>query len=206
MLCLVERTAYPVCVFVANTAARGGAFYSDSTELFNNVFTNNTATSGGGGAVAINKLPSTIQNCVFVGNTCTNGTDSKYNGGAALRNGWAIGCEFRGNATPDNGGAYYGYVSGNVVSNCIFGANSATNYGVAYNATMFGCLATGNSSSTEGGVLVGGGGTRINCTFVGNLANEGAVTDEASVNCLCANLGVESHQPDIAPCGRHGLS
>jgi len=63
------------CTFINNTAPQGGAIFGQGGAngfIYNSIFINNTATSGGGGAIMLAGGPTLSLNfCVFINNTAT---------------------------------------------------------------------------------------------------------------------------------------
>ncbi len=116
------------CIFSGNTAdSYGGGMYSynGSQVLVNSTFTDNAAGSGGG--VYVDDTSSTIEGCLFSGNTAEDDGGGIYNYGdsetIALAN-----CTFTGNTAGNGGGMYNDYGTVTLVNSLLWG-NTATDSG-----------------------------------------------------------------------------
>lgn len=174
------------CVFRGNSATHGGA--TSSINVYDSFFTNNLATTGGGGAAFGTTANGNYKNtndfisCVFVGNV----SQGTYSGGGALyleSAGRVEGCRFEGNqATGIQGGAVFIRKAGaaSLISNSIFTGNSAKSdggavYGVVKIPSIFGCRFTENVGNTGGAVSSPVGvGVVASSTFTGNSARTGS--------------------------------
>jgi predicted outer membrane repeat protein len=175
------------CQFSGNRAATGGAIYvgaSQPLSVTDCTFTNNSATAGGGGAIAqefggwYQQL--TASNCSFVGNTATG------DGGAMALRGWGgtatlSNCSFQSNSASGEGGGVSADRLTVAVTNCQFIANEAAFVGGAYSQFI------GTTSFHSCTFLANHGGDRAgavwlywyhtsqfhSCTFSDNAANFG---------------------------------
>ena len=165
-----NTTSLPIvtnCVFTNNTASRGGGM--EGGAAVNCTFTGNSAQTGGG------MEGSAATNCTFTNNSATNG----YGGGIySSTNGAATTCTFTGNSATNYGGGMYK----GTATNCFFTNNSADGGGGLGSGTALNCVFTGNSVTNYGGGIYGG--TAENCTFISNAANFGGGTYYTSL-CFC---------------------
>jgi predicted outer membrane repeat protein len=127
----------------SNSSYGGGMINDDgSPTLMDCIFTNNTASYGGGAVYNAADVYSpgevvapaaTLTDCIFTGNT------SSYVGGALYNFGindfsfspTLINCLFAGNSAANDGGAIDDSGASPILTNCTFTANSAANYGGA---------------------------------------------------------------------------
>lgn len=171
------------CVFRGASAANGGATYGlTATDC---LFTNNTASANGGGAVgfAAEGLTNAFVNCVFADNRAANG------GGLYCQNYFQSvkGCVFTNNAATANGGGLYVAAKIDVLTATIFDGNRAGEGGALYAnaglASATGCtFSNGVSDGQVGGVyLKSYGGAFNGCLFESNT-NKTATVDGSHVN------------------------
>ena len=189
------------CIFEGNTAKEGGAvanYYGAGATLryggnfIDCLFTNNTATSSGGGACY--NVGSCVR-CTFTKNVASYGIairqahllddcDFNDNGNGikdfgtvyndathSSTNQTIVNCRFRRNVSKTFGGALYSSGNGNstLVKNCLFESNSVT-------AT--------SSIKGEGGAVYGMTNV-VGCVFEGNSAyNGGAVSNGKFFGCV----------------------
>jgi predicted outer membrane repeat protein len=168
------------CVFLSNSASRGGAIYSSSSITITNcTFFSNKATDDGGAIYSSSSSSSssiTATNCLFSNNTANN------NGGAILCNVslLAINCMFSGNSVLGGGGAIYSNMSNTIkVMNCKFLDNSSRSWGGAifsYSPPIIAtnCIFSRNSGSMGGAIAVGSSSAHItttSCIFSENAAS-----------------------------------
>ena len=144
------------CTFTNNNASYGGAFYSLGS-VVNCTFTNNSA-SGSGGAMN----GGSAVNCTFINNT------AHTSGGAVYGSSSLVNCTFTNNSA-DCGGALYGedYYP---ASGCIFTGNFARKGGAICGEcnVVVNCSFNGNNASEYGGAMYGG--DAWDCIFKGNIA------------------------------------
>lgn len=131
--------------------------------FINCVFKNNSALTGSGGALHLQKSSSSFTDCLFLNNTAGTEFDSGAGGGIYIAdsNSTLINCIFQGNkamgeegSAYGNGGAVYSMTSSLSFSNSLFVQNTANKYGGAIR---------NNGSSPK----------IVNCTFSLNQAVEG---------------------------------
>jgi predicted outer membrane repeat protein len=154
------------CRFIANTAlAFGGGIHMDGSSapvLTDCVFSGNSATDGGG-------LNSDNSSPRIVGCTFTTNAACSYN------------------ADGGSGGGLYNYKSGSIIMNCTFAGNTSDEWGGAgglrnkeSNVVIANCTFTDNWGGSGGG-LVNSWSEMVlaNCTFVGNstLGQGGAIVN-----------------------------
>ncbi|MDY9922509.1 beta strand repeat-containing protein [Methanobacterium sp.] len=159
----------------------GGAIldYYAVLNIKNNKFTNNQVKNGGGGAIKNGGGNLTITQNTFINNTANGG-----GGGAILNNVKGIMTTIENNFSNNkaNGGAGGGISNSKGTSNVInsnFTHNMANNGGAI--TSYLGYLNVNNSFFTNNTALYGGGaihneditGNIINCTFTGNIVNDG---------------------------------
>ena len=157
------------CWFMNNTAlSGGGAIWNqagsggDASPLIENCrFQNNAVQAGSGGAIynraqsgggttlnyATRSSP-TILNCLFVGNSCSNG-NAGYDGGGAIHT------------------YAYGATASPILTGCSFQTNSSTIRG--------GAICTNGSDNGAGGDIGMARPVLTNCSFQGNSAPQGPV-------------------------------
>ena len=166
------------CIFTNNTATNGGGggvYASGTVTLTNCTFTGNTASGDGGGVRAGGSA--ILADCIFTNNTATNGGGGGVyaSGSATLTN-----SNFIGNTASSYGGGVRAGGSA-ILADCIFTNNTATNGGggglYAFGtATLSNCIFTGNLSGLDGGgVYAGGTITLANSAFANNTSGSGTV-------------------------------
>ena len=146
------------CTFSNNSASSfGGGMYNDfssSPKLTNCTFTNNSADYVGGGMYNDNSSSPVLTNCTFTNNSADAGGGGMCNSSSSpvLTN-----CTFSGNSAKDSGGGGMRNSSSSpTLTNCTFSNNSANYGGGMYNYKYYG---------TSSPVLT-------NCTFSGNSAKD----------------------------------
>ena len=125
----------------------------------NCVFTGNTASNGGGGG---GMAGGTATNCVFTDNIASRGD------GGGMVYGAATNCAFTRNSATDGGGIY-----GSTTTNCVLTSNSASNNGGgAYSASLYFCTVASNYATQScGGVYTNSiSNNVINCIVYGNTS------------------------------------
>jgi predicted outer membrane repeat protein len=202
---------------IAQGSSRTASHNGPTVDISNCVFSNNTATTGKGGALAIGiQCFVSILNSDFYNNSASPSSATADQGGGAVyinqRSNVSInGCTFKGNSV--NASAVYGgaiYTSGNstvanypVVSvvNSFFDSNSAFRGGaIAFyysNFTMTGNYFTNNNANSRGGGFwVRSGGT-----------NSGFTTNTFSNNRLnnVLNTGSSDAYGDVAVAGTNNI-
>ncbi len=177
--------------FGENVDGRGAGVLceSGSPTINNCVIEMNRAHTGSG--MYIDGGSPALTNCHFLNNTNADpGVSSGDGGGLVIRDGTVslVACEFMGNGTSGNGGAIY--MRGDVLlilENCGFTENEAVESGgglYAENGVVEanGCVFSGNRGREVdqppnfggGASFVFGSATLTDCTFNGNLADDGA--------------------------------
>ena len=173
------------CIFVNNSARRGGGMYNSATDLLIVVgcsFVENSAIDQGGGMYNIDlTCTPVLRRCIFTGN-------SAQGDGGAMYNWWAspviANCMFSGNTVDSDGGAMYNRWTGELleVRKCLFSRNSATNGGGVFNDTLEvqfeRCAFFENSASAYGGGVYNenafpSSSQLTTCVFLGNEAVSG---------------------------------
>ncbi|MDC0547918.1 right-handed parallel beta-helix repeat-containing protein, partial [Opitutales bacterium] len=183
----------------ANYDEGGGIYLSDSNMTVSNlVFTNNSASDGGGGISFYSSSSVTLTNCVFTNNTARFGggiySFTSYSSSLTLTN-----CVFTNNsAGEDGGGIYSSSPSSLTLTNCVF-TNSSAGYigGGIYSSysssvTLTNCVFTNNTTRFGGGIYSSYSSvTLTNCVFTNNTASEdggGIDSDSQSsltlINCV----------------------
>jgi beta propeller repeat protein/parallel beta-helix repeat protein len=185
------------CTFNGNAAEGGGGMYNYESNLIltNCTFSGNRAYLGGG-MNDVNSSP-TVSGCVFADNIADANGGGMYNyesnltlincafSGNRARLGGGMNdvnssstvtsCVFRDNIADANGGGLYSDSSSSTLSNCTFSGNTAEGGGGMYNNSgspvLINCTFSGNSARDGGGVY-NCDGPIINCTVIGNLAQE----------------------------------
>ncbi|GAA4463211.1 hypothetical protein GCM10023189_40980 [Nibrella saemangeumensis] len=156
----------------------GGGMYNFDSQavLFNCLFTGNTATNGAGIYNTGFSMSPSMTNCSFTSNTATNG-GGIYSSGVG---GFLTNCSFTGNtAQQSGGGMYYGSPANQVsLTNCSFSANTAADGGGLFNSSsnpsLTGASFTANTATNGGGMHNNGGTPNVfNSTFSGNIAGTG---------------------------------
>ena len=147
---------------LANGAAgthSGGGVSCLTPDAFaaNCIFTNNSATTGGGAQSG------TFSNCTFIANVAVNYGGGAY--GAAVYQ-----CNFVSNTASYNGGGVFQ----STLTNCSLTGNAATVNGTgagggAAQSTLVNCVLAGNRAGYIGGGAFGG--NLFNCTVVSNLSS-----------------------------------
>ena len=205
--------------FITNSARYGGGMYNFGAapnpsfrhpKLINCSFSNNAASSYGGGICNFESSP-TINNCELSGNSARHYGGAMYNnessspildnctfsintanyGGAiycmepsraALAN-----CTVTGNSAQFNGGGILG--SRGPVSNCTIANNTADVGGGLYECygPITNCIILGNSATLRGGALHSCNGPIISCTIADNSAGALSLCSGAIVNCIIWN-------------------
>ncbi|HUT03802.1 MAG TPA: hypothetical protein VM163_07935 [bacterium] len=155
------------CIITGNSAgsAGGGLGYCDGITMVNCVVSSN---SGGG----VSSCGGTMRSCIIESNTGARGA------GLSCWSGTIADCIIRNNSSSGDAGGV-NYCLGIIVDTVIMG-NHAEGYGGAFYADgahtqslLNNCLIVGNSA-TNGGAFAEWVGHIINCTIVGNLAEERA--------------------------------
>lgn len=112
----------------------------------------------------------TVTNCIFDGNSATNGSGIDNSGTLIVTN-----SIFFNNTSTSIGGGIYNRSTGNLnISGSTLSANSATLGGGLFNhGTLFstGCTISANSAVAGGGLYSDDSSTLINCTLTGNTAS-----------------------------------
>jgi len=215
---------------VANTIIDGGSSGSvvifDSSENGNSVLTGFTITGGSadnGGGIYCDGTSPTIEKCVISGNNASANGGGLYckSASPAISTSPVISnCVVVGNSATANGGGMYNAQSSPTVSNCFFlenradGSTSASGGGGVYNykssATFSNCVFSGSKAENGwgGGIFnnFGPSPSLINCTVVGNTANEtggmmnASGADPMVTNCIFwANVASNGKQVNDAP-------
>lgn len=126
---------YENCVFNNNTSRYYGGAVSDFGDKFtaiNCIFSENSASPAGGGAVY------------------TEAADHTY-----------INCTFLGNSTPSRGGAVQLIAGTHTFLNCVVSGNSSGSYGgglyieQSSNVNIINCTVSGNKADSGGGIYIG---------------------------------------------------
>jgi hypothetical protein len=154
----------------------GGMYnYSSSPTLENCIFTGNTATDGGdGGGMCNFGSNTTLTNCTFDNNTASTYGGGMYN--VNNSNPTLADCIFISN-TAGFGGGMQNYYSNSTLMNCTFTGNTASHGGGVRErhggSTLTNCTFENNTASTGGGMYtVYCNSTLTNCTFTGNIATK----------------------------------
>ncbi|MDK1030180.1 MAG: hypothetical protein QGD96_12760 [Anaerolineae bacterium] len=158
------------CVFIGNSAYRGGAIHNCEGPVNNCVIVNNKARYGGG----IHSNDGPITNCIISGNS------GLYTGGLDYCNGPISNCIISGNSATSYGGGGLGWCH-TVISNCIIAGNYAAQWGggiLDSSATIRNCVIVGNLSGDIGGGVAFRGNVQnmeiINSIIWSNEATLGA--------------------------------
>ncbi|MBE0536469.1 MAG: hypothetical protein IH624_12445 [Phycisphaerae bacterium] len=131
------------CVFIGNSAYRGGAIHNCDGPLNNCVIVRNKARYGGG----IHSSDGPITNCVISGNS------GEYTGGLDWCNGPISNCVISGNFATSDGGGGLGWCH-TTITNCVIAGNFAARWGggiLDSSATIKNCVIVGNRSGDIGG-------------------------------------------------------
>jgi hypothetical protein len=202
--------------FAGNSAGYfGGGLYitAGASGLTRNIdgwtFSSNSAARDGGG-LYLTSARSTLNNCVFWGNS-SGGNGGGFSGVSpnltAVSN-----CTFSNNiAVGGGGGAYLGILAG-----CSVIGNKAGNGGGVY-GTINNCVVNGNIATSNGGGLYYYAGPRtppagVNCNFTNNFAlNGGGANGGTFTNCIfeansATNSGGGVYQGTLAYCIVHNNS
>ena len=174
-------------VLDANGVARGMTCGQADMVFANLTITGGVADGRGGGAY-ITGAGSVVSNCVFVANTCTNGTGNLVGGGLYAKDTDVVDCVFRRNITVKGGGGLGKEGTGSV-SGCLFESNDFVEVtGVSLNylcgggglclvtagTTVRDCVFVGNNSK-YGGAMHGNPGKVTNCVFTNNTSSAGGI-------------------------------
>ena len=238
----IENCTITNCTFTSNTAngSAGGIgmqirnfVISDSTFKYNEAKGIFTLYPGNGGAMVMRGWDSYAYNCTFINNTAAQhggaafSTNTTYN---PLNNntGFSL-CTFINNTAGSNGGAVdwaagatHGYIE-----DCTFTNNTAKrsggavhwsgHYGIIRNSTFTNNKATGEVTSTIGGITGGGDGGAVvwvgshgiindSCIFTNNYAKNrgGAVFMHGNSTENCTNVTVYSSTFEYNVAGANG--
>ncbi|MBC2722395.1 MAG: right-handed parallel beta-helix repeat-containing protein [Desulfosporosinus sp.] len=169
------------CVFIGNSAYRGGAIFNCEGTVNNCVIVNNKARYGGG----IHSNDGAITNCFISGNS------GEYTGGLDWCNGPISNCIISGNTATLWGGAGLGWCH-TTISNCIIAGNSAAKWGGGIydsSATLRNCVIFGNTAGESGGGICFRGDEQMttmeNCIIWNNEAALGAqiaITNSSNIS------------------------
>lgn len=188
------------CIFLANSADRGGAMYGGSA--YNSGFANNTASDRGGAIYLRDGV--TIDHCEFENNTADDGgavyscaghntiSNSKFSYNEAFDDGGAVynndeydssltvlNSDFRFNEASDDGGAIFTDDDNDaetIVRNCYFWENEAGYWGGAMcRGFAYGSQFYLNKADRNGGAMYEG--EAIDCTFSWNSPQNTYDTD-----------------------------
>lgn len=199
--------------FTENTAVNGGALYcvtdslpavtnADNFVIANCSFSNNSNTSGVGGAARFRNCSYTLTGCTFNMNTSTSSGGHIRNDIQADDNVVYTNCTFKNAVSGGWGGAFTGYGGTFVVTGCNFESNTcarlggASNNGFGGTMTYTDCTFMNNSASgtASGGAL----GLQndlttvnvINCGFFGNSTSGqgGAIFSGANASSSPVNV------------------
>lgn len=158
------------CVFIGNSAYRGGAIFNCDGSVNNCIISDNVARYGGG----LHSSDGAITNCIISGNS------GEYTGGLDWCNGPISNCIISGNSATLLGGAGLGWCHG-TITNCVIAGNSAAQWGGGIydsSATVRNCVIFGNSAGESGGGICFRGNeqmmTMTNCIIWNNEAAFGA--------------------------------
>jgi subtilisin family serine protease len=165
--------------FSGNSARFGGGVYNfggvydlsfSSPKLHNCTFSENTASSYGGGIFNFESSP-LVTNCEFTRNSTQYWGGGMYN--SKDSNPMLGNCTFRENSTGSNGGGMFNYDNSSpTLTNCTFSENSANSYGGGLYGSLgpvSNCTITDNTADVGGG-LYGCNGPITNCIISGNTA------------------------------------
>ncbi len=127
--------------FANNIAGEGAAIFTSSggnSQIINDVFENNKAISGAGGALDNYHAISTVTGCKFIGNSALRVGGAIYNDGQDVVNltqsSFIVkNCTFTNNKAASGGGAIMTYAGTATVSGSTFNGNTAPNGGALYN-------------------------------------------------------------------------
>ena len=193
-----------------NTASEGGAIRisTGTASIEGATFSNNSATTGGGGAILVAGAGSLeINGGSFIGNVC-----STIGGAVGCIDGQNItlvvdGTSFTGNSS-QNGGAIRFSRGSAKINGATFTSNTATTFGGAINLAsglaggspvfINGCKFTGNSTDGGGSGSTGTAGGSVirvasnyvginNCAFYANASNKVDLLICSSANVLLSN-------------------
>ena len=166
----------------------GAGAYLRSNSIFRNChFTNNTASSYGGGVYtyAYSSSPILFENCKFTRNQSSNYGGGLYSSYAFVRH-----CIFTHNHTNYNGGAIYinsASLTEPLITNCLIANNTAANGGGIYSYSSY--AGVENSTIVNNLATYAGGGiysnsirSVVNCILWGNRSNETTNNIEVSSN------------------------
>jgi len=183
----------------SNGTNGGGAYLRGNSVFRNSRFTQNAASSSGGGVYAYNTNASSrsilLEHCEFAHNTA-----SVSGGGLYSNNGVAQHCVFSHNYATNSGGGmliWNALASKAAVSNCLF-ANNTANYGGALYANTSGAIVenttvVNNTALTKGAGIYAYNAHRIaNSILYGNRCNEKVSNLETGNNAIvCVYSAVE---------------
>jgi hypothetical protein len=168
-----------LCSFLQNSSTwDGGGLYGGENShmrVADCTFSDNLAVQRGGGVFCGGRAE--FSRCTFTGNS-KSGLYANIDSDVALTD-----CAFLGNRSWTAGGIYIDRARA-VLANCVFSGNSAGTGGGMYSSgstvTASGCIFSGNGatypvSGGSGACVTGGSYKFINCTFVGNMGDHGAV-------------------------------
>jgi predicted outer membrane repeat protein len=127
--------------FGTNTAGEGAAIFTSTggnSQIISDVFENNKAISGAGGALDNYHAISTVTGCTFTGNSALRVGGAIYNDGQDVVNltqsSFIVkNCTFTNNKAASGGGAIMTYAGTATVSDSTFNGNTAPNGGALYN-------------------------------------------------------------------------
>lgn len=158
------------CVFIGNSAYRGGAIFKCDGPINNCIISDNVARYGGG----LHASDGAITNCIISGNS------GEYTGGLDWCNGPISNCIISGNSATIYGGGGLGWCH-TTISNCIITGNFAARWGggiLDSSATIRNCVIVGNLSGDIGGGVAFRGNVQnmeiINSIIWSNEATLGA--------------------------------
>ena len=151
-----NNTAISNCAFNSNTAGSGGGggiIYDRSVANISACTFSSNTSSGSGGALVSGGTSGggTVTNCIFAGNTATNGGAAQLHYPVTLQS-----CVFYSNTATANGGAIIVTNSGPTITNCTFNGNSS--------------LAANGTGSAAYFTFSASGGTLTNCIVWGNYS------------------------------------
>lgn len=184
----------------------GGAVYANAPmDIECCRFFTNTAYRGGAVASATTNLAMSVRHCRFEGNAAMDNAQAYGAGGAVCDVPTVRDCTFEGNSASDGGGLFWGAVKSGVVSNCTFSGNGSASrgggvavsqYSKLSNALVMDCVFTNNMAGGTGNYMGGGGMylwiedgaadvglTLRNCLFAGNV-----LTNETASSCGSAAI------------------
>ena len=170
-----------------SSAGNGAAIDVDGEALTvrNSKFVDNSASSGGGGAIRLHSSgfasteTVTIENSEFISNSAPTDSQLAQGGAILVDDGYTLNISnsiFRGNQTGGLGGAIYAVSATVTVNGATFENNSATRNGGAINKQSSGTMTvsnstfSGNSSGARGGAFWGTNVTLRHVTISGNTA------------------------------------